>query len=703
MTESVFSIGDVPGNEQERLSALQHYDIIDTASEAIFDDLLALAAEVFEAPILILSLVDAESVFFKASIGIASGKRIKRHRSPFALNIVDEKVLVIEDIATAGQLDRDSDFLTTHTLRFYAGAPLLTADGLAIGTFSIMDTQPRHFAEPQQRMLAGFARTAMNQLELRRSANSTLEESNALNLSLANMQQRLIDLNGELEATNEQLTETNGQLNKSYDVTVLLNKNLKKNEQRLKSFITKAPIAFAILTGRELKIEVANDMVLKVWRKTAAVIGHPIAIALPELQGQPYLDILDQVFTTGRTYIGDTAPVELEMDGIRSEHYFDFIYEPVKGEDGKTDSIIVIANEVTERIRQKENLEALNRQLEIALKAGELGTYILDIQQWKNYASPTCKSRLGLPSDETFEFEDFIRVITPEHREMVNTKVQEAIANKTPYQAEYLTVWPDGSLHWISSSGLTRYDAAGNPLDLIGVTVDVTKRKNYEAQKEDFLGIASHELKTPITSLNGTIQMLEMVKYKIPDQTISKLIDMSAASTRRITALVDDLLNMHRINVGQLELKCTYFSAEKMIQDCFDTINLLGKHQLHLTGDTGAVIHADEPRIEQVVANLINNAIKYAPSSYNIEARIEVLPHHVKVNIRDFGEGIDPAVQRQIFDRYYRAYPDGKKYSGLGLGLYISAEIIKRHGGEIGVDSDLGKGSNFWFTLPRAH
>ncbi|WP_312192330.1 ATP-binding protein, partial [Sphingobacterium sp.] len=103
------------------------------------------------------------------------------------------------------------------------------------------------------------------------------------------------------------------------------------------------------------------------------------------------------------------------------------------------------------------------------------------------------------------------------------------------------------------------------------------------------------------------------------------------------------------------------------------------------------------------VANLINNAIKYAPNSYNIEAHIEVLPHHVKVNIRDFGEGIDPAVQRQIFDRYYRAYPDGKKYSGLGLGLYISAEIIKRHGGEIGVDSDLGKGSNFWFTLPRAH
>lgn len=701
MIESALSSHTDPTNEHERLAALQHYEITDTPSEAIFDGLLKLAAAVFNVPIILLTFVDADHVFFKASIGIGPTKRVDRASSPFALTIRDTTVMVAEDVLQEEW--SQIDFINSRGIRFYAGAPLMTPDGFLIGTLTVLDKQPRQFTESDRNMLAGFARTAMDQIELRKSSISNLEDAAQVNITLANMQQRLVDLNSELEAANEQLTQTNGQLNKSYDITVLLNKNLKKNEQRLKSFINKAPIAFAILTGRELKIEVANDVVLSVWGKTAAVIGQTFAIALPELHGQPYLAILDQVFLSGHTYVGDTAPVQLEVDGALCDYYYDFIYEPVSGEDGKTESIIVIANDVTERIRQQERLEALNQQLQIALEAGELGTYHLDIQQWKNDASPTCKSHFGLASNEAFEFEDFIQTIVPEFRQMVQDKVRRAITNKTPYQAEYLTRWPDGSFHWISSSGLTRYDAHGNALDLIGVTVDVTKRKNYEAQKEDFLGIASHELKTPITSLKGNIQLLEKLKDKAADATVRKLIDMSAVSVKKITALVDDLLNMHRISVGQLQLDCKAFSAAQLLQSCFNTINMLGKHQLQIHGDLNAFVYADEQRVEQVVANLINNAIKYAPNSYMIEITIEQLSEYVKISVRDFGEGIDPAVHQQIFDRYYRAFPDGKKYSGLGLGLYISAEIIKRHGGAIGVDSVVGSGSNFWFTLPKAN
>ena len=708
MIEDIFNKANESRKEIERLAALQRYEILNSPSEAIFDGLLKLAAQVFKVPVVLLSFVGADDIFIKSAIGLGSDRQISRGENLLLQHLLfqhtlNEKVVVFPDLLKEKALPFDTTFGEMHAFRFYAGAPLLSADGFLIGTFSIADHQPREFDEGQRNILVDFARTAMDQVVLRQSATAKVEDLDIVNTNLANMQQRLIDLNGELEATNEQLIQANNQLSKSFDITVLLNKSLKKSEQRLKLFINKAPIAFAILTGREMKIEVANDMVLKIWGKTTAVIGQPLAIALPELREQPYLEILDRVFMSGQTYIGETASVLFDLDGVSSQHYFDFVYEPVTGEDGATDSIIVIANEVTERIRQQRRLEELNNQLEMALKAGELGTYILDIQQWKNYASPTCKSHFGLPSNEEFEFENFLNAIVPDHRELVNTKVKDAIANKTTYQAEYLTLWPDGSLHWINSSGLTRYDAAGNPLDLIGVTVDVTKRKNYEQQKEDFLSIASHELKTPITSLRGTIQMLEMLKPKLADAKIGRLIDMSATSIRKITALVDDLLNMHRINVGQLELKCSNFSAEKMIRSCFNTINMLGKHTLNLSGHTEALLYGDEQRIEQVVTNLINNAIKYSPNSFIIEISIEQLPKFIKINVKDFGEGIDPALHQQIFSRYYRVYPDGKKYSGLGLGLYISAEIVKKHGGEIGVDSSLGSGSNFWFTIPQAN
>ncbi|MDF2476198.1 MAG: hypothetical protein K0S24_1681 [Sphingobacterium sp.] len=700
MIENVFSTGDISKNEIERLSALRYYEIIDTPPEASFDGLVKLTTEIFNTPIAVLSLVDADTVFFKANRGIDIPASINRKDSFFDLAISDKDVTVLEDIQENG-IQKAHNLVEDLGIRFYAAAPLITSEGFLIGALSIMDKQPRGFNASERSILAGLARTAMDQIELRKASMAKIADVEQVNVTLANMQQRLIDLNGQLESTNAQLSKTNTQLNTSYHTTVSLNRDLKKSEQRLKSFINKAPVAFATLTGREMTIEVANDMVLWVWGKTPAVIGQPLAKALPELKDQAYLDLLDQVFTTGVTYVGDTALVSLETNGVFGDHYFDFIYEPLKDEDGNTESIIVIANEVTDRILQKESLQALNQQLEIALEAGELGTYNLDIQSGKNHTSSTCRAHFGLSNNELFEFNDFLNSIVPEHREIVNNKVQDAIFNKVPYQAEYLTQWPDGSRHWISSSGLTRYDADGNPINLIGVTVDVTKRKNYEAQKDDFLSIASHELKTPITSLKGTIQMLEMLKDKAADQTICRLIDMAAVSIKKITTLVDDLLNMHRISEGQLALKWTTFSVTKIIDSCRNDASLLGKYQLNVSGDLHATLYADEQRIEQVLTNFINNAIKYAPTSYDIEIKIEHLPEHVKINVQDFGEGIAPAVQQHIFGRYYRANHEGKKYSGLGLGLYIAADIISRHGGQIGVDSTLGVGSNFWFTIPH--
>lgn len=707
MIENTFGINIIPDNEAHRLKALKRYKITDTPSEESFDGIVKLTAQILGVPIALLSLVDSESVFFKASVGMGDVKKSNRGKSLCALAILDKEVIVFEDALKESCLQNNPNVTGDFGLRFYAGAPLVTFDGFLIGTLCIIDQKPRELSNHDRLILEGLAKTAMDQIELRRSSLETIEQLNKVNneLSLAKDDlhtavHKLEEFNAEMEATNDELNSKNIQLNQSYDLTTTLNEDLKTNRQRLESFIRKAPVAFGILTGRNLVIEVANEMILKVWGKKRDVVGKPLAEALPELKGQPYLSILDDVFISGHTYTGDTAPVKLDINGELHDSYFDFIYEPLKNDEDETVSIIVIANEVTDRIHKNKELENLNQQLSIALDAGQLGSYNLDIKTGIMTCSDICKANYGLTKHDCFNFEDLINTIVPEYRDMVNEKVSQSLKTGKPYQAEYLIRWADGSLHWMSASGLPSYDADGHPKNMIGVTVDITTRKNYETQKDDFLGIASHELKTPITSLKATIQLLTRLKENPNHPMIPRLIDQSAQSLEKLNSLVDDLLNMHRISEGQLRLERESFNVAKMLEKSFEYIRFVEKYQLIIDGDFDANMYADEHRIEQVVINFVNNAMKYAPTSDKIIIEIKRSENKIKVSVKDFGEGIDASVQPYLFDRYYRVNHEGKKYSGLGLGLYISSEIIKRHDGEIGVESILGEGSTFWFTIP---
>ena len=709
MIENTFGMNIVPENEAQRLEALKRYRITNTPSEECFDGIARLGAQIFNAPISLLSLVDAESVFFKANIGMGKATYANRGKSLCALAILDEKVTVFEDALKEPCLMSNPNVIGDFGLRFYAGAPLITHDGFMIGTLCIIDKKNRIFTESDRKILENLAKTAMDQIELRRSALDTIDQLTQANTALTiarqdleNAVHELAEFNIEMEATNDELNKVNAELSRAYDLTVVLNNNLEKSEQRMKSFISKAPVAFGILSGRELIIEVANDVILKIWNKTGEVITQPFAEVMSEKTDRRYIDILHTVFTSGTTCTDDAAHVEVKSNGISSDCYYDFIYEPLKDELGQTVAVIVIANDVTDRIIKRKKLEEVNQQLQIALHAGQLGSYKLDLKTCRMESSEICRANYGVSGKARFDLDDLMQVIIPEHREMVTRNIREAVKNRLPYRAEYQIRWPDGSLHWMSASGLPGYDAEGNPVSMIGVTLDITKRKNYEAQKDDFLGIASHELKTPITRLKATIQLLTRLKEKPNHEMLPRLVDQAANSMEKLNALVDDLLNMHRISEGQLELEKESFNVYQMLSNCCNDIRFAGKYNLEISGDPQTAVFADEHRIEQVVVNFVNNAVKYAPQSRDIQLGIETTDGYVKVSVKDNGDGIDPSVQPYIFDRYYRAHHKGRKYSGLGLGLYISSEIIRRHNGEIGVESQPGQGSTFWFTLPSA-
>jgi PAS domain S-box-containing protein len=257
-----------------------------------------------------------------------------------------------------------------------------------------------------------------------------------------------------------------------------------------------------------------------------------------------------------------------------------------------------------------------------------------------------------------------------------------------------------GERFYISFNAAPIFDKNGILAEGVGTFMDVTNRRKLIELKDEFISVASHELKTPITSLKLALQLLTRMKDNPSSEKMPQLIDQANKSLNKVSILIADLLNVSKVNEGQLHLNKKLFTISEVVEDCCYHIRAAGDYTIHTDGDLKLQVFADKDRIDQVITNFVNNAVKYAPESKQIAVHILKQGDEAKVSVSDRGPGISNEKLPHLFDRYYRADSSGKQLSGLGLGLYISAEIIKKHGGQIGVESELGKGSSFWFTLP---
>ncbi len=229
-----------------------------------------------------------------------------------------------------------------------------------------------------------------------------------------------------------------------------------------------------------------------------------------------------------------------------------------------------------------------------------------------------------------------------------------------------------------------------------------TESQKAVALRDDFISVASHELRTPITSLKMYNQGLQMhLKKEGNDQLISPLVRMEN-QINKLTVLVSDLLNVSKLQHGKLEFDMEEIDLNELVKEAVDAIQTTEDgHRIIVSGEVSAKVYADKYRINQVVTNLLTNAIKYSPDSDRVVVQLIQEKNNAIVSVEDFGLGIDKEHQNKIFDQFYRVTSkEEKTYPGLGMGLYISKEIVKRHGGDIKVSSRKGKGSRFSFTLP---
>ncbi|HTH81730.1 MAG TPA: PAS domain-containing sensor histidine kinase [Mucilaginibacter sp.] len=235
------------------------------------------------------------------------------------------------------------------------------------------------------------------------------------------------------------------------------------------------------------------------------------------------------------------------------------------------------------------------------------------------------------------------------------------------------------------------------------ILTDLSIIRDAEQQlklKDEFIGIASHELKTPLTSVKGYLQLISHKKEVLPD-SVKQYIDKAITSINKLQRLVSDLLDVSKIQAGRLEYALVPTDLTELIRLCVENArHIYPTHQIESHCDAGLTVNGNDERLEQVIMNLINNAVKYSPSSNHIIIEAKKQGNNVRVSVTDFGIGLSEEQKGRIFERFYRV--EDKKYmsSGLGMGLYISQEIINNHNGIIAVKSELGKGATFYFDLP---
>lgn len=473
---------------------------------------------------------------------------------------------------------------------------------------------------------------------------------------------------------------------------------VEESEMTLYNLVRQAPVGICIIRAHDLMIEVVNDTYLElVGKKRRELENHTIWAAVPEA-ADLYAPIMNKVIDTGVAFVAKEAEVLLIRNNKLEMLFIDFVYEPVRHFDGSINAIMVIAIDVTDQVVARRSIEDIEERGRLAIEAAEIGTFDLNILTQITVASDRFNAIFGF--DKPVPRKKLIDSIHPEDR-VIHARSHEEAAKTGNLFYEVRIIYPDESVHWVRTQAKTYYDSDNTPVRMLGTVLDITEFKRLQQQKDDFISVASHELKTPMTALKASIQILDkLIKTNGNTEKISTFIEKANISLTKMQHLIESLLNVSKITAGQLALNKTHFKVGDMITEGCDHISMAGDHELVVTGDTDMEVFADRSKIEQVIVNLVNNAVKYASQSRNIIINATRRTKTVKISVQDFGEGIAYDKIPHLFERYYRVDSTGVQYSGLGLGLYISAEIVERHGGKIGVNSEAGKGSTFWFTLP---
>jgi len=474
---------------------------------------------------------------------------------------------------------------------------------------------------------------------------------------------------------------------------------------QLYNLFMQTPVAIGIFIGPEHIVELANPTLCAIFgRSEDELFGRPIFEVMPESAGRGIEQFLGNVLKTGKHHIGTEQPMPIVRDGVEQIFYFNFVYEPLHEIDGSITGVIVVAIDVTDQIQYRHRLEESEHRIKMALELSNLGLWDLNLKTKHTNRNKRHAGIFGYSDvNEPWNLQSFLNHVLPEDLDKTNRNIEKALYKTGKLNMKVRIRWNDGSIHWIHSIATVFYDENHEPARMIGTVQDVTERKEKERHKDEFISAVSHELKTPLTSLKAFCQLLER-KFTVEENIkAATMLGKMNTQINRLNVIVQDLLDVTRIEGEKIQFRQVTFQFDELLVDMIEEVQRTSAtHKIVFESkQVKAAVYADRERLGQVITNLLTNAIKYSPGKDLITVSLKVSRTELTCAIKDQGMGIPAEKQKSIFERFYRIHEnDLAGGAGLGLGLYICHEILKRQNGRIWVESQVGKGSTFYFTLP---
>jgi len=350
-----------------------------------------------------------------------------------------------------------------------------------------------------------------------------------------------------------------------------------------------------------------------------------------------------------------------------------------------------------------ERLKESDENLQSAFNAGELGSCRVDLQTGKAEMSPRFRLLYGLPEDGEIDWFTVLSAIEPEYVAEVNRVLEACAKLGVPLDSTYpITHLASGERRWMRVVGKVKKDKDGNSASIYAVIMDVTAQKQDEQRKNDFIAMVSHELKTPLTSMKGYIQVMQL-KAKGSDNGFAvKALDGAERQITKMTNMINGFLNISRFESGKMVMELQRVELSAIVEEIIEEYITTGSnHEIAYNCLPGLFTSADRNKLGHVINNLIGNAVKYSPIHSKITIDCLARDQHAIFMIKDQGMGIPKDDLPKLFERFYRVESSRMAtVSGFGIGLYLSSEIVTRHNGKIWVESEIGIGSTFYFSIP---
>ena len=482
---------------------------------------------------------------------------------------------------------------------------------------------------------------------------------------------------------------------------IKINKARIYTEVQLRNLFNDAPVAIAFYRGPSYTIEIVNNLMLTYWGKTAEeTLNRPLFKVKPELKNQGYEVILNNVYNTGKRYVSEEIS---SNNGADETQYFKLTVEPFYEDDCKISGMMATVIDLSEEVVARKKLEKVMDTLQLAIDSTKMGIWSADLLTDILTVSEHGRAIHCMPISLELPFTEAFKMIAPEHLEHVNNGIQNAIQTKQGFEVEYIIYPLDGSLpKWIKSMGKAYYNENDQPIFIAGTLQDITENKQDIQRKNDFIGMVSHELKTPLTSLKAFIQILQVKANKDEDNFCINALDKAHTQVKKMHELIKGFLDISMFEAGKIKLNIKPFDLCELIEDVVEEATYtMNSHKINFNKNEDCVVSADRDKIGQVINNFLTNAIKYSPKGKAIQIMCNKVNGMAVVCVKDEGIGIESEHLDKIFDRYYRVdSTHNETISGFGIGLYLSSEIIKSHSGKIWAESIMGIGSTFNYCLP---